>query len=295
MATDRGTLFKPELVSDLINKVKGESAIAKLSAQTPIPFNGTEEFTFNFDKEIDIVAEGGKKSEGGISLAPVVIQPIKVEYGARVTDEFMYASEEAQLAILQNFNEGFAKKVAKGLDLMTLHGVNPRTGQASSVIGENHFEAKVAESVEYNDTDPEETIEKLIELIRGKGERVTGIIMDLGVSGALARLKVNGVRQYPELAWGAEPASLNGTSIAITNNLDTANMNILAGNFTEGFRWGYTKQIPLEIIQYGDPDNSGFDLKGYNQIYLRSELYLGWGVLDADSFAKATPKKTASK
>lgn len=158
MATDRGTLFKPELVSDLINKVKGESAIAKLSAQTPIPFNGTEEFTFNFDKEIDIVAESGKKSEGGISLAPVVIQPIKVEYGARVTDEFMYASVEAQLAILQNFNEGFAKKVAKGLDLMTLHGVNPRTGQASSVIGENHFEAKVAKSVEYNDTDPEETI-----------------------------------------------------------------------------------------------------------------------------------------
>ena len=32
-----GTLFKPELVKELISKVKGKSVLAKLSAQTPIP------------------------------------------------------------------------------------------------------------------------------------------------------------------------------------------------------------------------------------------------------------------
>ena len=30
----------------------------------------------------------------------------------------------------------------------------------------------------------------------------------------------------------------------------------------------------MEIIQYGDPDNSGKDLKGYGQIYIRAEVYL---------------------
>ena len=35
----------------------------------------------------------------------------------------------------------------------------------------------------------------------------------------------------------------------------------------------------MEIIQYGDPDNSGKDLKGYNQIYIRAEAYIGWGIL----------------
>ena len=40
MATSRGNLFDPVLVSDLISKVKGKSSLAKLSGQTPIPFNG---------------------------------------------------------------------------------------------------------------------------------------------------------------------------------------------------------------------------------------------------------------
>ena len=59
MAVSR-TLYDPVLVTDLMNKVKGKSSLAKLSAQSPIPFNGLKEFTFTMDKEIDIVAENGK-------------------------------------------------------------------------------------------------------------------------------------------------------------------------------------------------------------------------------------------
>ena len=105
MATSRGNLFDPVLVNDLISKVKGKSSLAKLSGQTPIPFNGLKEFIFSMDNEIDIVAENGKKSEGGISVEPVKIVPIKFEYGARVSDEFLYATEEEQLQILTAFND----------------------------------------------------------------------------------------------------------------------------------------------------------------------------------------------
>ena len=56
MATTRGNLFDPVLVTDLISKVKGKSSLAVLSGQTPIPFNGMKEMTFSFDNEIDIVA-----------------------------------------------------------------------------------------------------------------------------------------------------------------------------------------------------------------------------------------------
>ena len=79
MATSRNNLFDPELVKDLVTKVKGKSSIAKLSGQAPIPFNGLKEFIFTMDKEIDIVAENGKKTEGGISVEPVKIVPIKFE------------------------------------------------------------------------------------------------------------------------------------------------------------------------------------------------------------------------
>ena len=63
MATSRENLFDPVLVTDLINKVKGKSSLAKLSGQTPIPFNGLKEFIFSMDNEIDIVAENGKKTD----------------------------------------------------------------------------------------------------------------------------------------------------------------------------------------------------------------------------------------
>src|SRR5690606_37886388 len=85
MVLNKGTLFDPVLVSDLFNKVKGESSLAKLSGQEPIPFNGQKEFVFTMENEIDVVAESGKKSHGGVSLEPIVITPIKVEYGALVS------------------------------------------------------------------------------------------------------------------------------------------------------------------------------------------------------------------
>ena len=61
---------------------------------------------------------------------------------------------------------------------------------------------------------------------------------------------------------------------------------VIVGDFANMFKWGYAKEIPLEVIPYGDPDNTGVDLKGSNQVYLRAEVYLGWGILDEKSFAR---------
>lgn len=284
----RGNLFDPSLVTDLVNKVKGKSSLAALSAKKPIPFNGSKEFTFTMDSEIDIVAENGAKSHGGITVDPVIIVPIKVEYGARVSDEFMYASEEAQIDILKAFNDGFAKKVARGLDLMAIHGINPRTGLASTVIGDNHFDAKVTQTVDFTEADPEANIEAAVAMVQGSDSEVTGLAMSTAFSGALAALKVNGVKQYPELAWGSNPGTLNGLKIEINKTVSDANSNdrAIIGDFAGMFSWGYAKEVPLEVIRYGDPDNSGNDLKGHNQVYLRAEMYLGWGILDATSFAR---------
>lgn len=143
----KGSLFPEELIPGFIQKTTGASALAKLCGATPIPFNGQKEFTFTLDKEVDIVAENGAKGTGGLTVEPITIVPLKIEYGARVSDEFLYASEDAQMDVLSAFADGFAKKVAKGLDLMAFHGINPRTGTASGVIGTNHFDSKVTQAV----------------------------------------------------------------------------------------------------------------------------------------------------
>jgi HK97 family phage major capsid protein len=291
MATElsKGTLFDATLVTDLITKVKGASSLALLSSQTPIPFNGMKEFVFSMDSEIDVVAENGKKTHGGVTLEPVTIVPIKVEYGARISDEFMYASEEAKIDILKSFNDGFARKVAKGLDIMAFHGVNPRTGTASNVIGTNHFDSKVTQKVDFVAASANDNVESAIEMLTANEDTPTGMIMAPAMRSALAKLKdTDGRALFPELAWGATPSTLNGLTVN-TNVTMSANQNkdrAIVGDFQNAFKWGYAKEIPMEIIRYGDPDNSGKDLKGYNQIYLRAEVYLGWGILDPNAFVR---------
>ena len=184
----RETSFVPELVTDLVNKVQGKSSLAKLSKQTPLAFNGNSIFTFTMDSDIAVVAESGAKSHGGISIDPVNIVPIKFEYGARVSDEFMISSDEERINILKAFNDGFAKKVARGLDLAALHGVNPRTGTASDVIGNKHFDYLVDQVVAYNAADPEGNIEAAVSAIRAAGGDVSGLIMSPTFGGALAAL-----------------------------------------------------------------------------------------------------------
>ena len=288
MPTSRENLFDPVLVKDLMSKVKGKSSLAKLSGQTPIPFNGLKEFIFSMDKEIDIVAENGKKTEGGISVEPVKIVPIKFEYGARISDEFLYATEEEQLNILAAFNDGFARKVSKGFDLAAFHGINPRTGSASDVVGANHFDSKVTQTVDYTKGTPDANLDAIIAAVQGADGEVTGMALSTAFGADMATVKENGVRQYPEFRFGASPESLGGMAADVNKTVYNATVkdHAIVGDFQNAFKWGFSKEIPMEIIKYGDPDNSGKDLKGYNQIYIRAEVYLGWGILVPEYFGR---------
>lgn len=288
----KGNLFPAVLLPEFVQQTIGSSAIAKLCGTQPIPFNGTQEFTFTLDKEIDVVAENGAKGVGGATVGTRTIVPIKVEYGCRISDEFMYASEEVQMNYLKAFADGFARKVAKGLDLMVFHGINPRTALASSVIGNNNFDSTItANIVTISSTSkPDENIESAIALVQNEEREVNGLIMAPAFrAGLAAQTTTDGAKLYPELAWGNNPGSINGLRAEVTSNL-SANSSLdraLVGDFTNAFRWGYAKEIPIEVIEYGNPDNDTElgDLKGHNQIYLRGEMYIGWGILDNKAFA----------
>ncbi len=284
----KGSLFPAQLTGEMFNKVKGKSSLAALSASEPIPFNGKEVFTFTLDKEVDIVAENGKKTNGGATVGTVKIMPIKFEYGTRVSDEFMYGSEEVQLQYLRAFADGFAMKVSRGLDIAAMHGYNPRTGEASAVVGENNFDQKVTQKVTYAEANADDNVDAAVAMIQGADGAVSGMAMSPTFSSALAKLKANGVRLYPELAWGGNPGAINGLKVDVNNTVSFGKSKDVAivGDFQNAFKWGYAKEIPIEVIPYGDPDNSGVDLKGSNQVYIRGEVYVGWGILIPESFAR---------
>lgn len=286
----KGTLFPKELVPELIKMTKGHSSLARLCASEPLPFNGQTEFTFSMDKEVDVVAENGAMSKGGATIAPVTIVPVKVEYGTRISDEFLYANESVQLDYMQAFSDGFAAKIGKGLDLMALHGWNPRTMASSSVIGDNHFDGKVEQSVTIASATADADIESAIALVNGSEFDVTGLLMAPDFKASLAGMvDKSGRKIYPELAWGNAPGTINGltTETNLTVSANSSTDRALVGDFRNYFRWGIARDIALEIIKYGNPDNDTTlgDLKGHGQIYLRGTTYLGWGILAPKAFA----------
>lgn len=285
-----GTLFAPELVHELFSKVKGKSALAALCAQTPIPFNGTEEWVFTMDDEVDLVAEGGVKGQGHADLAPRKIVPLKIEYSIRVSNEFLYAEKEEQISILRSFLDGFAKKAARGLDIMAFHGLNPRSKQASSLIGDNHFDNGVTIIKEGADAD--QLIENAIAEIMGKDYDVDGIAISPAFRSDLSKLVyADGRKMFPDLTWGGMAGKLNGLNASCNNTVSFNESPDLAviGAFGEAFKWGYAKDVITKIIEYGDPDNTGKDLQAYNQVCIRCEAFIGWGILDKSAFAVIQP------
>ena len=285
---EKGTLFPSTLSKEIFDKVRGKSSLSSLSGQEPVPFNGTDIFIFSFDNEVALLGESEKKTEGGISLEPVRMKPLKIEYGARVSDEFLYASEEAQVDILTNFNEGFAKKVARGLDIMAMHGVNPRTGNPSDLIGKNSFDTADIATIEYSQYEPDQNIEDAIATTDESDYDVSGMVISKSMRSALASQKgVDGHKIYPQLAWGSNPGNINGIQVEVNSTVSAASSKdkAIIGDFVNAFKWGYAKGIEMQVIEYGDPDNSGKDLKGYNQVYLRGEAYIGWAILDPAAFA----------
>ena len=292
-AVARGSLFPQELVPEFLNQVTGRSSIAALCGSSPIPFNGIKEFTFNMDNDVDIVAEAGAKSAGGGQVGSITIVPIKIEYGMRVSDEFIYGSEEVALDIMRAFSEGWSRKVARGIDIMSMHGVNPRTGTAATgTIGNNYLDYAAGTKITYlaNSSTAYENVEAAIAGVQAADHEVTGAIMGSTIRAALAAMLDSDNRPlFPELAWGGRPNTLNGLRTDFngpTVEFNSAKTRAIVGDFTNYFKWGIAKELPIQVIQYGNPDNDATagDLAGHNQVYLRGEAYVGWGILDASAF-----------
>lgn len=289
--TALGTTFPAHLVPELVNLVQGHSALAKLSGAKAIPFAGETAFTFSLGGEVSIVGEGANKPAGDAALAPVTIRPIKMVYQHRVSNEFVYASEEERIPYLQAFAEGFAKKIARGIDIAAMHGLNPSDKSDASFKATNSFDGLIENTVTYAAATVDENIDSAIAAVTGGERTVTGIAMSPSAGSALSKIKVNGVVQYPEFRFGQNPDGFYGMGSDVNSTVSVKSSasgskadHVIVGDFQNAFRWGYAKNIPLEVIEYGDPDGQG-DLKRTNEVVLRAEAFVGWGILDADSFA----------
>lgn len=289
--TTAGTSFPAELASEMFVAVQGHSALAKLSAQKPIPFNGETTFVFSASGEAALVGEGANKPAGDATVSTATIRPVKFVYQHRVSDEFVY-NAESRLQCLQAFAEGFARKIARGFDIAAMHGVDPATLADASFKATNSFDGLISNIVTYNASAIDNNIDAAVALVMADGGEVNGLALSPTAGSALAALKVNGVAQFPEFRFGQNPDAFYGMSSDVNGTVSVTGTatgsdtdHVIVGDFQNAFKWGYSKNIPLEVIEYGDPDGQG-DLKRTNEVVLRAEAYIGWGILFADHFAK---------
>jgi HK97 family phage major capsid protein len=108
---------------------------------------------------------------------------------------------------------------------------------------------------------------------------------------ALGKMKTDGgVYLYPEYRLGRNPETFDGlgSDVNSTVSFGGSDDKAIIGDFENAFKWGFAEDVTFEVIEFGDPDGTGRDLKAYNEVLLRSEAYIGFGILDADSFAIVT-------
>lgn len=285
--TTSTNLFPEKLVTDIFSKVNGHSSLAKLSGQSPIPFSTSEQMVFSMDGEASIVGEGENKPAGEAAFKSVTIAPIKFVYQHRLTDEFVNLAEEDQIPYLQAFTDGFAVKMARALDIAAMHGVNPATKTAVDALAAKNFDMASVGKITTTAGAEDDDIDSAVQAVAAADGVVTGIAMAPAFGASMAKIKVNGVVQYPEFRFGGNPDAFYGMRSDVNNTVAFGDSKDLAivGDFQNAFKWGYAQNIPCEVIEYGDPDGQG-DLKRMNQIVLRAEAFIGWGILDPESFKR---------
>lgn len=296
-------LMPREIADGMVKKTLSTSTIAKLSAQEPMRFGKTDIITFNDLPRAQFVEENGDKESTSGTFGSVTAAPHKAQVTMRFSQEVQWADDEHQLGVLRTLASAGADALSRALDLGVFHRINPLNGQAITTWT-NYINA-TTKRVELGKggSDPDADFRAAAGLIVNDldtGVQVTGAALDPKFTWALANLMVKdgaGVTstpRYPQLGLGADVSSFMGVPVAVGSTVSglpeaaDTKVRAIVGDFTGGIRWGIQKELPVELITYGDPDGQG-DLKRKNQIALRLEIVYGWYAF-VDRFAVVAEK-----
>lgn len=294
--TTEAKVLMPRTIADgMVKATRTDSVIAKLSGREPMRFGEVDIITFNDFPKAEFVAEGAQKGHttGGFDF--VTAKPHKAQVTMRFNEEVQWASEDYQLNILGELGSAGQLALSRALDLGLIHRINPLTG-AVIATWDNYITA-TTKNVEIATADADDDFRAAVGLLVN-GVPTTGVngaAFDPRFSWSLANLKESdgtgdtSRMRYPTLGFGTNVTDFMGVNIAQgdtvsgTPEATDTKIRAIVGDFQNGIRWGVQREIPVELIRFGDPDGQG-DLKRNNQIAMRLEIVFGWYVF-TDRFA----------
>lgn len=291
--TTNDVTLPTQIVDGIVEKTKTAGTIAALSSQEPMRFGNVDIVTFDDDLTAEFVEQSAAKSEDSAAPDKVTAVPHKAVVNFRTSDEFLVADEEYQLGILDKFEAKCARALGRALDLGAYYRLNPRTGTAIATW--TNYLNTTTNRVEIG-ASPEADLllEQAAGLVIGDGYSPTGVALDPSFSWTMATARyADGRKKYPELGFGVEVSSVEGLRASISSTVSgkpvdgaAADNKVrgIVGNYEQGIRWGVQKSFPFRMLEYGDPDNTGRDLAGHNEVLFRAEVIFAWYVF-AEQFA----------
>lgn len=287
MAMDTSKIKLPaEVTRAIINKVGNTSTIAALSPSTPQLFLNEDYVVFNGAAEAEVVAEGQTKSSYEQTASYITGKKFKVQCTTRVTEELKWADEDNRLEIISSIQEDQTKAIARALDYVIYHAIDPKSG--TELTG---YDALTANAVTVTDSgDDIANVDALADAVNEY--EINGVALSRTWASRLRKLRVpaTGMRFYPEIPINLAAGTLDGIPAATSTTVDgvkaTTATKVLGimGDYSL-IKWGMIRDIWAEVIQYGDPDQTGVDLKAHNQIAYRTEAMFSYAVLDPNAFA----------
>jgi HK97 family phage major capsid protein len=300
--TDAQVLMPRNIADGMITEARSTSVVAKLSNREPMRFGEVDYITFNDFPKAEFVEEGADKASTGGGFDSVTASPHKAQVTMRFNEEVQWLDEDYQLGVLRTLGDAGGVALSRALDLGLIHRINPLTGTA--ITGWTNYITATTNRVEIATADADADFKSAVGLLvtDSPAKQVNGAAFDPKFSWSLANLMARdgsgetSQQRYPTLGFGTNVTDFMGVPVAQGDTVsgtpeatDTM-VRAIVGDFRNGIRWGIQRDLPIELIRYGDPDGQG-DLKRKNQIALRLEIVYGWYVF-VDRFAvveDATP------
>lgn len=299
-SSSEAKVLLPRNIGDgMITKAQSTSTVAKLSQQQPMRFGEVDYITFDSFPRAEFVEEGADKGHTTGGFGAVTAKPHKAQVTMRFNEEVQWAEEDYQLDILNQLSESGSVALSRALDLGIYHRINPLSGD--EISGWDTYLTSTSKSVLSTSGEIDQVLRQAVGLVVNDDTNPvapTGIALDPATVWSLGELQTknadgspSGVQRYPTIGIGTDMTSFFGIPVAVGNTVsgkpeatEATNVQAIIGDFRDGIRWGIQRNLPVEIIRFGDPDGQG-DLRRKNQIALRLEIVYGWYV-DPNRFAK---------
>jgi len=290
LATGSLTIPKQK-ITPWLGAIQNGSAVASLSAQTPMTFGEGESWTFDIG-EAEYVAEGGDKGASTVTPTSKTIKPFKFHKTLRFNEEVMWANEDRQLEVIDEILALVQPALSRALDFGVFHEINPTGGAVVAAM--NGGLTDTTNLVEYVAADkPYVSLDAADALVLADGFVPRDIALAPAYASKFSALRGTNSEQklYPNFRLGVETSELDGHRASVSNTVSATSVlavdtKVMAfvGDFS-AIRWGVQKSIGLKLIEYGDPDGGG-DLQRKNQVAFRAEVVYGWGIANLNAFAK---------